>query len=452
MSVDESALQRLVVQFVDIYGAVADTGLDLLLHPSPGFLPLDSSAAKQEAAKYFLLAASLSDSELTGNARNVRILLDHLHSVFGEKLYTLNNPAAFGCEVTKCEMELKNLDSLGPKKSEIPEVLASVNRFVEKKAHGDLAGHSSELRRRGLKPEDFVKELSYGIKRMNGHRKAKAWLYLRWMVRKSPDLGIFDFDPKDLMVPLSSPKLRVAVALELVDNEDLALDLNTRCKPASWWRNTAEFDKAQESLTGYARSLFPDDPAKVDFPFFMLGTWLEDSDLTPASIERCLRFFVDKFLELQKPPIRYLVAVPHYSKGFLIPEMGPFGGFEMEVYDFLRKRQVKFDFEFLEFQLPKEGGVTWASPTYTPDFLLPQMTLRGRKVLLEPHGVRDGFQGFLTKLSVFRKFYGEHFALVLIVPDDFAELVEALDPDHQAYDLLWRRSSYKNELENYRST
>jgi hypothetical protein len=452
MSADEGALKSLVTRFVYIYSVVVDAGLDPFLQLSEGFLPLDSDLAKRKAAHYFLLTAALSDSELTGNARNIQLLMNHLHSAFGDKLYTAIKPEAFESEVGRCEVELGSLDSLGPKKKEIPEVLASVNRFVAKKAHGDLVAHSSSLVRRSLKPEVLVKELSYGIKRMNGPGKAKAWLYLRWMVRKDPDLGVFDFDPKDLMVPLSTPKLRVAVALGLIDKENLALDLNSRSKPASWWSNTAEFDRAQESLTCYARSLFSEDPAKVDFPFFMLGTWLEDFDLTPASLERCLRYFIKKFSVLHKPPIRYLVAVPHYSRGFLVPEMGPFGGFEREVYDFLRKRQIKFDYEFIEFQLPNMGGVTWASPTFTPDFLLSQKTLNGRKILLEPHGVRDGLQGFLDKLSVFREFHGEHFAVALIIPDEFADLVETLDPKRQAYDLFWKHSNYKNELENYRST
>jgi len=72
--------------------------------------------------------------------------------------------------------------------------------------------HSSSLARRSLKPEFWRRSF---LTESEDERtwQAKAWLYLRWMVRKDPDLGIFDFDPKDLIVPLSTPKLRVAVAL-----------------------------------------------------------------------------------------------------------------------------------------------------------------------------------------------------------------------------------------------
>jgi len=53
--------------------------------------------------------------------------MNHLHSAFGDKLYTTIKPEAFESEVSRCEVELGSLDSLGPKKKEIPEVLASVN-------------------------------------------------------------------------------------------------------------------------------------------------------------------------------------------------------------------------------------------------------------------------------------------------------------------------------------
>jgi hypothetical protein len=118
---------------------------------------------------------------------------------------------------------------------------------------------------------------------MGKHNKAKSWLYLRWMVRGSPDLGIFQFNPKDLMVSLTTPKFRVYAALGLSDNENLPFELNIKNRPESWWKNTAEFDDDAERLTDFAKSLFPEDPGAVDFPFFILGTWLEYSDLTDLS-------------------------------------------------------------------------------------------------------------------------------------------------------------------------
>ena len=206
-------LKDLIVRFVQTYSAVNDIELDLHLNPKLSFMPLNSYLAKREAAHYFLLAASLSEYQLTGNPRNIRLLLNHLSTAFEGKLYTIKNPLEFKCEVDRFEQEIKNLDHLGDAKAEIPDVLCSVNKFVDEKAHGDLIDYTTKLSRKGRKPEDFVEALSYSVKRMNKQHKSKSWLYLRWMVRGSPDLALFQFDPKDLMVSLTTPKFRVYAAL-----------------------------------------------------------------------------------------------------------------------------------------------------------------------------------------------------------------------------------------------
>jgi hypothetical protein len=145
---------------------------------------------------------------------------------------------------------------------------------VEQKANGNLIENATKLQQKGRKPKDRVQKLSYAIKKMNKQNKSKAWLYLRWMVRKTPDLGLFPFEPKDLMVPLTTPKFRVYAALGLSNDENLPFILSAKNRPESWWTNTREFDADADKLTNFARDLFPDDPAKIDFPFFILGTWL----------------------------------------------------------------------------------------------------------------------------------------------------------------------------------
>ena len=85
-------LKDLIVQFVNTYSNVVDLELDQTLDPKLWFMPIDSTASKKEAAHYFLLAASLSDHKLTGNPRNIRMLLNHLHQTLGEKLYTSEKP------------------------------------------------------------------------------------------------------------------------------------------------------------------------------------------------------------------------------------------------------------------------------------------------------------------------------------------------------------------------
>jgi hypothetical protein len=319
---------------------------------------------------------------------------------------------------------------------------------VAQKAHGDLIDYTTELSRKGRKPKDLVETLSYSVKRMNKQHKSKSWLYLRWMVRGPPDLGLFQFDPKDLMVSLTTPKLRVYVALGLSDNDNLPFELNSKNKPDSWWENTAQFDADADRLTQFACSLFPDDPAKIDFPFFILGTWFEYSDLTPISLDRSLRFFIQKHQELLGPLMRYLTVVYHYNRVGELIEPGAFTAFERGVYDHLKNKQVISYYEFMEFKLSQENQ----SLTYKPDFLLPQLTNHGRKVLLEPHGVKTNLKEFLNKTKTFRKHFGKYFCLILIVPDDFIEIIDNLDPEHDTYDFLWKQSNYKIQLENFHST
>ena len=441
-------IKSLICQFVQAYSSVVDLELDENLTPKRWFMPLNSDAAKREAAHYFLLAASISDFRLTGNPRNVRLLLDHLHNALGQKMYTSKCPADFKPTLAKYEQDMAMLERLGKAKSEIPQVLSRVNKFVQETANGDLIEYADRLRLKGGKPADLVKELSFKVEGMSKHHKSKGWLYLRWMTRPPPDLCLFKYDPVDLMVPLTTPKLRVAAALGLTHNENLPLELNAAKRPERWWRDTAEFDRDAEKLTDFARELFPEDPAKVDFPFFILGTWLEYADLTPVFLEKSLRFLIQKHEELLKPIMRYLTVVGHYNRVGEALQPGAFYGFEGDVYNFLQDRQILFSYEFMEFNLPTDGRFL----TYKPDFLLPQFTDKGRKVLLEPHGVMSNLDEVLFKLSIFRKHYGEYFCLILIVPDDFIETVEKLDPEHKSYDYLWRRSDYKIQFEKFRKS
>ena len=446
-------LRNLTVQFVQSYSNIVDLELDPNLEPKLWFMPLTSYEAKKEAAKYFLQAAALSDNQLTGNPRNIRLLLNHLHNALANRLYTLKTTEEFETQIHRFEAKTKYFDKLGEAKTEIPEVLSSVNKFVAQKANGDLIQHASMMSQKGLKPKDFAKQLTFNIKRMNKQHASKAWLYLRWMVRKTPDLGIFAFDTKDLMVPLTTPKLRVYVALGLSENENLPFELSAKNRPQSWWNSTAEFDRDTERFTGFAKSLFPEDPTIVDFPFFILGSWLEYSDLTPASIEKSMRFFIKKHQETAQPLMRYLTVIYHYNRIGELIQPGAFTGLENDVYEFLKGKQAVFNYEFMEFTLPYEDVAGGAKAlTYKPDFLLPRLTFAGRKVLLEPHGVKSNLNEFLFKLSLFRRHYGDFFCMVLVVPDDFVASISRLDPEGSSYDLLWRQSDYKIQFENFKST
>ena len=106
-------LKDLIVQFVNTYSNVVDLELDQNLDPKLWFMPLNNTASKKEAAHYFLLAASLSDHQLTGNPRNIRMLLNHLHQTLGEKLYTSKKPDDFKREIPRYEQKNQLLDRLG---------------------------------------------------------------------------------------------------------------------------------------------------------------------------------------------------------------------------------------------------------------------------------------------------------------------------------------------------
>ena len=99
-------LKDLIVRFVRIYSGVTDLALDHYLNPKPWFMPLNSILAKKKLP-LFLLAASLSDNRLTGNPRNIRILLYHLYSRLGGKLYTTKIPVEFTGEIRKFEQDIK---------------------------------------------------------------------------------------------------------------------------------------------------------------------------------------------------------------------------------------------------------------------------------------------------------------------------------------------------------
>jgi hypothetical protein len=141
-------------------------------------------------------------------------------------------------------------------------------------------------------------------------------------------------------------------------------------------------------------------------------------------------------------------VVYHYNRIGERIDPGAFSALELDIYEFLRKKQIIFNYEFMEFCLSKNNPVL----TYKPDFLLPQFTCKGRKVLLEPHGIKSNLMEFLAKLAVFRKHYGDYFCLIIIVPDEFTKIIYEYDQWHTAYDFLWKHSNYKTQFENFRSS
>ncbi|HIQ32135.1 MAG TPA: DUF2400 family protein [Methanothermococcus okinawensis] len=245
----ERELIELLKRFVEKHSNTPDLQFD---PDRPPKLPIDPYSTdpreRRRTAHYLLLVASIDEGNVVGRADNARKLLVRLYQHFGEDLFKITDEGIFRGVLDDITAD----QLLGRIGWMIPEILASVNRFVLERAGGDLINYSREFE----KPYHFVEEIGRNILRMGksrGSARKKAWMYMRWMVRGYPDLRIFDhFSPADLYVPLDRNVARVAVALEVLESID---NLN--------WEDVVK-------VTEFARTLFPQDPAKVDYPFFLL--------------------------------------------------------------------------------------------------------------------------------------------------------------------------------------
>jgi hypothetical protein len=447
--VDDARLDFLVKEFVNVYGKMTDISLDVFLEPPLWFMPIENNQAKKEGAKYFLLAASLCDSEVTGNSRNVRILLDDFHDAFGQALYNTKDPKMLEVETKKCQNTFQFFDQMGPRKNEIPQIISDANRFIQDKAQGDLIEYTKRMVMAGKRPVDMFEDLCSSIRSDVPHR-GKFWIYLRWMVRKHPDLGLFDFKPQDLTVPLTTPTLRLAASRELTDN-NLSQSLKSKEETVKLWNNPQTTETIQKKLNEYSRSMFPNDPAKVDFPFFILGRWLTGFNLDKETLEKTLQFFLDRYHKIGTWPIRYLVERRHFTKFSCDYNIGAQSQLELPVADFLLKNSIKFEFEPIQFWWVKEHGIVAITPPYTPDFLL-SLKYKGKKVLLEPHGVWDDLRDYLGKLHVFRMNYGEFFYLILIVPRNFVTYIQKTDPKQESCDQLWTIDEFPSRMQQFQAS
>jgi len=354
---------------------------------------------KKRTAHYFLLAASINESKVIGRAENARRLVVHLHKKFGDTLFVVCKAKKFENELRKC----KFYGELGHLKESIPSVLASVNEFIEEKTGGDIIEYSREF----SEPKEMVEEIARHIERMGGRFKEKLWMYMRWIVRPKPDLGIFNhFSPNDLFIPLTTDITNVAVSLGLMDKVD-----------PSWWEDQENVERQRNKVTQFARGLFPRDPTKVDYPFFLLGRWLRGKSLSIQTLKESLQFF------------EYLYKMTGYSH-VVYQCMGRYSPsyWERIVARTLRNMKIPFQAEPVRFPLPN-------NIFYTPDFILDKR-FQGRRIILEPHGrmsVRDA-----RKYSLFRQFYVNHYFLLLLLRNNDIPYYRArnLLPE-EAYDDIW---------------
>lgn len=111
--------------------------------------------------------------------------------------------------------------------------------------------------------EALAKGIYYQGREASEARK-KLWMFMRWVVRPAPDLRLWEhLSPADLMVPVDRHVARVAEALAIITLAQARNPTRTEV----------------ETITAFARELFPDDPARVDYPFFMWGRGRSNSTL-----------------------------------------------------------------------------------------------------------------------------------------------------------------------------
>jgi hypothetical protein len=378
MVVETRELKTLLLKFVESNSNVVDIQWDRRMSPRLLLNPYSENYEDNKtAAHYFLLTASLLEDALVRYPENARKLLIHLHKTWGARLLEITKPHLFEDKIITTDF----YQNLGPFKDAIPELLVNVNKFVKKLPQGDLIKYSQRF---GT-PAEFVNDLDQNIRRMDSIHQDKAWVYLRWMVRPYPDLRIFDhFSPENLYVPLTGNNVVVATSLGVINSYGLSL-----------WKDKHKADYARKKVTAFAKQMFFNDPAKVDYPFFLLGRWLQKKKPNKRVLKEALQFF-EHIQEVTGQPHSYYQKMSRYKSGW-----------EVKTANVLSKMRIPYSYEKVVFPLPGDR--------YTPDFIL-DTSIQGRKIVLEPHYEMTKRQS--AKYSLFKRTYGHKFLLILLLKND----------------------------------
>ena len=381
MATDE--VLTLLVDFINKNSNVVDIQWDQRMSPRLPFNPYSEKYEERKIiAHYFLLAASILDDTVVGYPENARMLLAYLHDAFGSGFFEIKKAHIFEEEIVKSDF----YSDLGPNKKAASEILASVNLFIREKAGRNLLTYAQRF----TKPKAFIGDLSKNVKAFNGPHVDKGWIYMRWMVRPQPDLQIYDhLLPEDLYVPLTKENANVVASLGLIKSASPSL-----------WRDDPTASDARQKITDFAKRLFPEDPAKVDHPFFLLGAWLKQKTLTPYTLKSALDF-LDQMQKITGKSQAYYQKMSRYKSGW-----------EKKTALTLLKMHISFGYETIGFPLPN-------NEIYTPDFIL-EKTVQGRKIVLEPHFEMTKRQA--QKYSLFKRTYGHKFLLILLLKNDLIPL------------------------------
>jgi hypothetical protein len=372
----------LLVEFINKNSNVVDVQWDRRMSPRLLFNPYSEKYEERKTvAHYFLLAASILDDTVVGYPENARMLLVYLHEAFGSNLFEIKKAHLFEEEIVKADF----YHDLGPNKKAASEILAQINLFVKLKAERNLLKYAQKF----TKPKDFIEDIAQNVTALSGPHRDRAWIYMRWMVRPQPDLQIYDhFLPEDLYVPLTKENANVAASLGVINSASPSL-----------WRNEQTAAEARQRLTVFAKRLFPKDPAKVDYPFFLLGRWLKQKTLNRLTLKTALDF-LDRMQKITGQSQAYYQKMSRYKSGW-----------EKKTALTLLRMHIPFGYETISFPLPNE--------VYTPDFIL-EKTVQGRKIILEPHFEMTKKQA--RKYALFKRTYGHKFLLILVLKNDLISM------------------------------
>jgi len=368
----------LLVEFINKNSNVVDVQWDRRMSPRLLVNPYSEKYEERKTvAHYLLLAASILDDTVVGYPENARMLMVYLHEAFGNNLFEIKKAHLFEEEIVKADF----YHDLGPNKKAASEILTQINLFVKLKAERNLLKYAQKF----TKPKDFIEDMAQNITALSGPHKDRAWIYMRWMVRPQPDLQIYDhLLPEDLYVPLTKENANVAASLGVINSASPSL-----------WRDEQTAAEARQKLTDFAKRLFPQDPAKVDYPFFLLGRWLKQKTLNRYTLKTALDF-LDRMQKITGQSQAYYQKMSRYKSGW-----------EKKTALTLLRMHISYGYETISFPLPNE--------VYTPDFIL-EKTVQGRKIVLEPHFEMTKKQA--RKYALFKRTYGHKFLLILLLKND----------------------------------
>jgi hypothetical protein len=368
----------LLVEFINKNSNVVDVQWDRRMSPRLLVNPYSEKYEERKTvAHYFMLAASILDDTVVGYPENARMLMVYLHEAFGSNLFEIKKAHLFEEEIVKADF----YHDLGPNKKAASEILAQINLFIREKAERNLLKYAQKFN----KPKDLIEDLAQNVTALSGPHKDKAWIYMRWMVRPVPDLQIYDhLLPEDLYVPLTKENANVAASLGVINSASPSL-----------WRDEQTAAEARQKLTDFAKRLFPQDPAKVDYPFFLLGRWLKQKTLNRYTLKTALDF-LDRMQKITGQSQAYYQKMSRYKSGW-----------EKKTALTLLRLHIPYGYETISFPLPNE--------VYTPDFIL-EKTVQGRKIILEPHFEMTKRQA--RKYALFKRTYGHKFVLILLLKND----------------------------------